>query len=575
MLEKIRKLFAPPIFPEDEDKTRKARYANRIALALVVIIFGYEVAARLTGSYTSLGIFDMIVIAVAITIIMGLRLLRQGYVQIASILLVSLIWLASNGSAATSFGIRDTSFIINLSIVLMAGLLLGWQASVVVTVLSIFAGFGLAYAEENALISTVSTYLATSFAQDITFVFGLNAVLIYLLINGLESAIKKAETNSKELESINNNLTLAQADLQRRTAELTSVNETLEKRTERLRAVAEVARTAVSMQNFDHLLASITHIISNQLGYYHVGIFLVDDQKQYAVLRSANTDGGLRMLARGHQILAGQPSAVGFVARSGMPRIAMDSESDSLFVDHSDLPETRSELALPLKIGGIVGGVLDIQSIEPNAFTDDDVSALSILADQVAIAIQNANSLERAARALRNAESVSQQLTHQAWKGYAETIRTKGYRYDGIRPEPLKEVYSPRTENEALLVPVQVRGQTIGRLTLKAANSSRRWTEDELAMISATADRVAVALESARLLEEAQRRAGREAFLSELAAKLGTSFQLDSILRDTVQELGQTLKGSTVSFQLVDPFAPPSAESQKSNGDSARDEKSE
>jgi GAF domain-containing protein len=118
-----------------------------------------------------------------------------------------------------------------------------------------------------------------------------------------------------------------------------------------------------------------------------------------------------------------------------------------------------------------------------------------------------------------------------------------------------------------LLIPVQLRGQTIGRLKLSAADPSRQWTDDELIMISATAERVALALEGARLLDEAQKRAIRETFLSEVATKLSTSFQLDSILRDTVQELGQTLKNSTVTFQLVNPSAPPvSSEPQKSNG---------
>lgn len=85
-------------------------------------------------------------------------------------------------------------------------------------------------------------------------------------------------------------------------------------------------------------------------------------------------------------------------------------------------------------------------------------------------------------------------------------------------------------------------------------------------MMRATADRVALALEGARLLDEAQKRARRESFLSDVTAKLGTSFQLDSILRDTVEELGQTLKNSTITFQLVNPSTPPSPGPQKSNG---------
>jgi GAF domain-containing protein len=554
MLKQLRALFASPVFPDDEDKTRKARYANAISLAFIVIILGYEMAARFTTGSTKLSLFDLIMFAVAIIIIAGLGLLRRGQVQLASIMLVSLIWLASNGAAATSFGIRDTSFIINLSIILMAGLLLGWQASVIVTLLSIFSGFGLAYIEQSGLIAS-RDYPAASFAQDMTFVFGLNAVLIYLLITGLESASKRAQANARELKVINTDLTRAQDDLQTRSTELLSSNQLLEKRTERLRTVAEVAHIAVSIPNFDRLLSSITQIISQQLGYYHVGIFLVNEQGESAILRSANTDGGLKMLARGHRLVVGQEGVVGYVTRSGQPRIAVDTGSDTVFRVNPDLPLTRSELALPLKVAEIVTGALDIQSTEPNAFTEDDISTLSILADQVAIAIQNARLFEQSQRALRDAEIASSQASGLAWKGYTERVQIKGYRYDGIRPEPLKESLPSSSENGALLLPLQLRGQMIGRLQLKTSNASHQWTEDELAIVEATIERVALALEGARLLEDAQKRATRETFLSDIAAKLGTSFNLDSILRDTVEELGQTLKNSTVSFQLVNPLS--------------------
>ena len=570
MFKQLRALFAAPVFPDDEDKTRKAKYANAIALAFIVIILGYEIAARLTAGITKLSLFDLIMFAVVIIIIAGLGLLRRGQVQLASILLVSLIWIASNGAAATSFGIRDTSFIINLSIILMTGLLLGWQAALVVTLLSIFAGFGLAYIEQSGLIDSIN-YPAASFAQDMTFVFILNAVLIYLLITGLESASKRAQANAKEMKVINTDLTRAQGELQAQSIELISSNQLLEKRTERLRTVAEVAHIAVSIPNFDRLLSTITQIISHQLGYYHVGIFLVNEQGEFAILRSANTAGGLKMLERGHRLLVGQEGIVGYVTRSGQPRIAVDTGSDVIFQVNPDLPLTRSELALPLKVGEIVTGALDIQSTEPDAFTEDDISTLSILADQVAIAIQNARLFDQSQRALRDAEIASSQASGLAWKSYTEKTQTKGYRYDGIRPEPLKESLPSISEDSALLLPLQLRGQMIGRLQLKSSDSSRQWTEDELAIVEATMERVALALEGARLLEDAQRRATRETFLSDIAAKLGTSFNLDSILRNTVEELGQNLKGSTISFQLVNPFAPPSAELQRSNGNSMTD----
>jgi GAF domain-containing protein len=573
-MKQLRTLFAPPVFPEDEDKTRKARYANAISLTFIIVALGYEVAIRITRGYLGLGLIDIVLFAIAFLLSIGLILLRRGFLQLTSILLVGLIWTAINGVAASGFGIRDSSYITNLAVILMAGLLLGWQASVVVTVLSILSGFGLAYAEQNGLIKTVS-YPPASFAQDMTFVLSLNAVLIYLLINGLESAVRRAQANSKELQVINVDLARTQGDLQARGVELLSANQQLEKRSERLRAVADVARTAVSLQNLDRLLASITHIISNQLGYYHVAIFLVDEQGQHAILRSANTDGGLRMLARGYRLQVGQEGVIGNATRTGQPRIAQNIDSDFLPSPDPDLSETRSELALPLKVGETLIGVLDIQAKEVAAFTADDVSALSILADQVAIAIQNARLYEQAQRALRDAEIASSQALGQAWKGYNETIHTRGYRYDGIKPEPLTEPLPSSNENGTLLRSVQLRGQMIGRLQLKPSDPTHQWTEDELAILEATAERVAIALESNRLLEEAQRRAVRESFLSDIAAKLGASFKLDSILRDTVQELGQTLKESVVSFQLVDPQKRSSAALPKANGNSARQEKSE
>lgn len=351
-----------------------------------------------------------------------------------------------------------------------------------------------------------------------------------------------------------------------RTRELSEANRRIEKRAEQLRLIAEAARSAISIPDFDRLLPSAAQLISQRFNVYHVGIFLLDDQRQFAVLRASNSEGGKRMLERGHRLRVGQQGIVGFVAQGGQPRRASDVGEDPTFFNNPDLPETSSEIALPLKSGNVIIGVLDIQSTDKNAFSDDDVSTLGILADQIAIAVQNAVSHDRSQRALREAEVASQQASRSSWRRFAETIRTRGYRYDGVRVEAVKEAQRSSEENGALFVPVKLRGQTIGRLRLKPAEAARRWTEDEIAMAEATAERVALALDGARLLEDAQKRARREAFLSEVAAKLSTSFQLDSILRDTVEELGQNLKGSTVSFQLVNPLAPPSPESPGPDG---------
>jgi GAF domain-containing protein len=569
MLEALRNLFRPPVFPSDEDKTRKARYANAIMIAFLAVVILFETAIRVSENYTGLSFIDLMMLGLVVLFLTGLVLLRRGHVQLTSILLIVFVWIAANGLAATSFGAKDASYITNFAIILMAGLLLGWPAALSITVLSALSGFALAYAEQNGLI-VVPTYPVVSFARDVSIVFILNGVLILLLITGLESALKRSRRHLQELESANTSLHTTQTELEARTSDLVTANSQLENRTRKLHAVTEVTRTATALRNFEDLLYSIPGIISSQLDYHHVAIFLLDEQKQYALLRSANTEAGLSMAGRGYRLSIGQLGIVSSVAQTGQPRSSSHLRADKSVAHESDLPETRSQLALPLKSGDEIIGVLDIQSEKTNDFTEDDIATLSILADQVGIALQNALLFEESQRALREANIESLQASRRAWKGYTEAIQTKGYRYDGIKSEPLRDKKQLRPENDSLLIPVQLRGQTIGRLRLNASDRTHVWTDDELLMVKTTAERVALALESTRLLEEAQKRANRESFLSEVAAKLSTSFQLDSILRDTVEELGQTFKNSTVTFQLVNPSTSHSVpESRSSNGATA------
>jgi GAF domain-containing protein len=561
------KFIAPPVFPGDEDKTRTASYAHWIALGILAIATSWEVYVRVAGQYADFTSMDWLLVGIVAICAINLVLLRRGHVRSASTLLVALVWAASNIIAATDFGAKDPSYLVNFVIALMAGLLLGWKAALTVTLLSILSGFGLARLEEAGLVGG-NEYPITSFAWNMAALFFLNSLIIYFLISGLERALKRSRTSVEELASANAILNYTQAELQERGNELLGANKQLEKRGERLHAIAEVARTTTSIHSFDQLLPAITGAISQQLGYYHVGLFLLDEEKQYAILRAANTPEGLRLLNRGYRVAVGSINPIGYIAQTGQPRVTHYRDEESTFLDYIDLPESRSQVVLPLGSGNDIIGVLDIHAREVNAFNDEDLSVLSILSDQITIAIENALLYEQSQAALQEANIASRQASGRAWNEYGKTLQTRGYRYDGIKSEPLKSARQTRRDNDALSIPVQLRDQTIGCLKLKSADAAREWTEDELSMMKATAERVALALEGARLLDEAQKRAAREAFLSEVATKLSTSFQLDSILRDTVEELGQTLKNSTVTFQLVNPSASPTPEPQKSNGTS-------
>ncbi|NIV28909.1 MAG: response regulator [Anaerolineae bacterium] len=162
------------------------------------------------------------------------------------------------------------------------------------------------------------------------------------------------------------------------------------RRATQLAAAAEVARDTTAILDVNQLLDETVHLISGQFDFYHAGVFLVDDAGEYAVLRAASSGGGQRMLKRGHKLAVGEVGIVGHVAARGEPRVALDVGEDAFHFANPELPRTRSEMALPLTSRGRVIGVLDVQSTEATAFTQEDVTTLQTMADQLATAIENA-----------------------------------------------------------------------------------------------------------------------------------------------------------------------------------------
>ncbi len=336
-------------------------------------------------------------------------------------------------------------------------------------------------------------------------------------------------------------------ELEQRTKDLEVTTMRSERRAAQLLAVSTVANTIANIQNLDELLPRITQVISNQFGFYHVGIFLNDASNTYAVLRAANSEGGQRMLARGHRLKIGEVGIVGAVAGSGRPRIALDTGEDAAYFNNPDLPTTRSEMALPLRSGARVIGVLDVQSTEPNAFTDEDIEIITILADQVSTAIRNAQLFEESQIASKETQLLLQAYARDQWRRVARAQRTGGYRFDGVSVVPLQK----RPKSDGIVsIPIVVRGQTIGKLGIRTPQG-RPLNQDELDIIQSVTERLAIAAENARLLQESQERASKEQAIGEITAKIGASINLRSILQTAVEELGQILPGSEVTIKLT------------------------
>lgn len=347
--------------------------------------------------------------------------------------------------------------------------------------------------------------------------------------------------------------------LEARVAERTRA---LERRAVQLRAATEVGRAAASLRDLNELLAQVTRLISERFGFYHVGIFLLDDRGEYAVLRAANSEGGQRMLARQHRLPVGERGIVGFVVAEGRPRIALDVGEDAVFLANPDLPETRSELALPLLVGGRILGALDVQSKEPNAFTEEDVATLQVLADQIAIAIENARLFEENREALETARRAYGEISRAAWQRISQLYPELGYVARGQRvsrlerrplePLALEAMRSGRAtltpERNGLYLPLVVRGEAIGVLRLFKQNGV--WAEEEVNVANQLALQLSSALDSARLYFDLSRRAMREQAVSEISARLTATTQVEGILETTVQELGRIFEGSEVVLQL-------------------------
>src|SRR5574339_330538 len=144
-------LFSPPVFPNDENKKRIAGYVHWIALVFMAVIVAYIIFAKITAGVFNLNLFDGILFGVAI-LIYGISVhSKRGYVRQAGLLLVTILWLAINGTAFYGAGIRDSSFLANFAVLLAAGLLIGWKAAVTLSGLTIAVGIGLAYAEEYGI----------------------------------------------------------------------------------------------------------------------------------------------------------------------------------------------------------------------------------------------------------------------------------------------------------------------------------------------------------------------------------------------------------------------------------------
>jgi GAF domain-containing protein len=373
-----------------------------------------------------------------------------------------------------------------------------------------------------------------------------------------------------------------------------------------LQTAAEIARDISGSLDLGELLTKAVTLIRERFNYYHAAIFLVDTLGEFANIREATGEAGMQMKRAGHKLKVGSKSIVGYVTGSGEPLIVNDTGRDATYYANPLLPETRAEVAIPLKIGTRVLGALDVQSTQPYSFSEEDVSVLRILADQLAIAVINSElfadtqehlsqhrllhhvttaaasgttleeALNSAVQGLQVtmggdrviillADKEKQALKVTAFAGYSEEVGDLEIKFtEGItgwvathqQPQRVNDVtQDPRyfeigsNVRSELVVPLSYRGELLGVLNVES-DQVGAYNENDEEMLGTLGGSLAAVIANARLIEQVRRQVDRERMLYEITSKIRRSTDMQTIMATTTSELSKALGARRAEIKI-------------------------
>jgi GAF domain-containing protein/HAMP domain-containing protein len=355
------------------------------------------------------------------------------------------------------------------------------------------------------------------------------------------------------------------SDLEIRVADRTRE---LESRSQELEASAIIARDSSLASDMSDLLDRTASLIQERFGFYQVGIYLNDAKNEYAVLSSAAGEAGQELLSRHHKLKIGETGIVGTVTKFGEPRIALDVGADAVYFKNPLLPNTRSEMTLPLIVREQIIGALDVQSEKVSAFDQNDIRIMTVLADQLAISIERTRLVEETIKSATQLRRALQAQTSSAWEDFTtRSDRPLGYRYEGVSIKPLddrelkpksldskisiSESNNPEIPGSIATVPIRLRGITIGTLELQF--STNTISAETLQFLEVAADRLSLALENARLFNEVTLRAEREKTVTNITTNIRSNTDPQVMVQTALEELKKVLGASEIRIHEITP----------------------
>jgi GAF domain-containing protein len=540
MLSRFKNFFKHPVF-DDPDKTRRAQNLNTILNSLLIALFLWAwYPIFIQGGVQIVVAFTAIGIVVAMYI-----LLRHGFVQLVGGLLTFLLWALVTGFMGAFGGVRNSGFATLAIIVVIASLTIGIRAGLIYAVLSILAGGAFVIAENRGWLPPYANEPNTTILVSYSLIIIAVGLLLALAIGNINKSLQISLSSEKKTKETIALLEQNRVELEQRSA-------SLEQRNAILQLVAEISELSSQTQDQRTLLENTIKLLSAKLNVDHVGVFLVDDLHENAILSATNSEEGKSLLADGYKLRLRTSLANYFLLEGETLKYQIGSHT-FLVSGPAPLSESKTNLTFPLATGERLVGLINFQTISPEP-GKIEAETFQIVANQIALSLENIRLVEQLQSRLQEIGHLAGETTQTAWKRWTNR-NAFGFQYDQMHilskseafPEEVQAVLLAQKSTSyvtteakpraRLVAPIILRNNVIGVLGYEHNDPNHNWLKNEKTMLETISSRVSLALENSRLVAEAQERAERERIIGNITAKMRETLDMDTILRTAVNEM--------------------------------------
>lgn len=541
----------------DKEIARRQHLLNIILLALAVPGFIFSVITLfrwLLGSTPTTE--DIAGLSILPLSLLSYWLSHKGQVRFAAYITTSVVFIAMTASFF-QIGIGHVSIVGMVMVIVTAGVIISSRAALAYSALSVIAYSVAGWYQNAGNIQTVLLPSETVIVDAIGLSLGLGVLVIFnwMANRDIHHAVQVEQLFSS-------GLLLQSKKLEDQIAKRTL---SLQQRSLELQAISEIAGLAAQRLTSQNLMSQAVEIIRDRFNFYHVSIFLLDESETWAELAASTGEAGHKLITSHYRLAVGSASIVGWTTANRLLRVSQDITNDPFYYSNPLLPDTRSEIAIPLAVGQRLIGALDIQSNEPQIFVEDYISPLEAIANEIAIAIDNARLLSETQARLERIERDFRGQTQDSWARFLRKRKTSEYRLsrqqgpisDEMRQGMEQAAESGRTfvssESKELVVPVQIRGQVIATIGAQKGEDEEPWSDDDIALIEAVANQTALSFETSRQYTEEQRRVAELEVINRVSQAVSQMLRLKVLYRVIHTQLNRVLGEVDMYIALYDP----------------------